>query len=69
MKRKNNEFRFNIMKEQNSVKDTILRNIYFSDSDSINFLNDCFQKLRGMNKRKKHLDVKRRKRNLKKGFK
>lgn len=65
MKRKNNEFRFDCMEEQNAVKDNILRNAYFSDPDSVNFLNECFQKLRGMNKRKKHMEIKRRKRRLK----
>ncbi len=65
MKRKNTEFRFDCMEEQNAVKDNILRNAYFSDPDSVNFLNECFQKLRGMNKRKKHLEIKRRKRRMK----
>mgnify|MGYP003593690311 CR=1 FL=1 len=65
MKQKNNEFRFDFTEEQNTVKDNIMRNAYFSDPDSINFLNDCFQKLRGMNKRKKHLEIKRKKRKLK----
>ena len=65
MKRTNNEFRFDFMKEQNTVKDNIMRNAYFTDPDSVNFLNECFQKLRGMNKRKKHLEIKRRKRRMK----